>query len=87
MNVVERHEVADSIAAFIRRRSPQAETVTLAQDSRLLDEGLIDSLGVLELMSFLGETYRIEVRDEDFLPENFETLGSLAAFVERKRAA
>lgn len=86
MNVIERHEVADSIAAFIRRRSPQAEATPLAPDSRLLDEGLIDSLGVLELMSFLGETYQIEVSDEDFLPENFETLGSLAAFVERKRA-
>lgn len=86
MNVLDRREVEDSIAAFIRRRSPQVAERALGADSRLLDDGLIDSLGVLELMSFLAETYRIETADDDFLPENFDTIGSLAGFVERKRA-
>lgn len=86
MNFVKRHEVVDSVAAWVQSRAAEAGGIALDADSRLLEGGLIDSLGILELMAFLGETYGIEVSDEDFLPENFETIGSLASFVERKRA-
>jgi acyl carrier protein len=51
----------------------------------LLRTGIIDSLGVTELIAFLEERYRIDVRPEDVVPENFRTLGSIIAFAERQR--
>ena len=50
----------------------------------LLQGGLLDSLGILQLTMFLSETLGIEVTDEDYVPENFETVGRLVDFVVRK---
>lgn len=55
-------------------------------DSRasFLEEGVIDSTGVLELVAFVEETFGIEVNDEEILPENFDSVVKLAAFVKAK---
>ena len=54
-------------------------------ESRLLEGGLLDSLGILQLTEFLGERLGITVEDEDFVPDHFETVASLCAFVAGKR--
>jgi len=54
-------------------------------DSSLLDQGIIDSTGVLELADFIETKLGIQVLDEEILPENFDSVASLATFVERKR--
>jgi acyl carrier protein len=59
----------------------------LADDSSLLDHGVIDSTGMLELVSFLENRYEIEVEDEDLVPENLDSVVSLVGFLERKRRA
>jgi len=51
-----------------------------------LEQGILDSTGVLELVSFVEGRFGIAVRDEELVPSNFDSLGALAAFVERKRA-
>jgi|GEM_PF-2680569 len=50
----------------------------------LLESDHLDSLGIVQLMIFLGQTFEIEIEDDDFEPENFETIGTLKAFVARK---
>ena len=47
-------------------------------------EGLLDSLGTLRLMVFLEETYGIQVADGDLVPENFESVERVAAYVGRQ---
>lgn len=56
----------------------------LADDESLLDSGIVDSTGVLELVAFLEEEFDIEVKDEELIPDNLDSLDQLAAFVERK---
>ena len=58
----------------------------LAADDSLMDAGIIDSTGVLELTGFLEETYEITVEDADLVPENLDSISSIVAFVERKRS-
>jgi acyl carrier protein len=58
----------------------------LKDDTSFLDEGIIDSTGVLEMVDFLEETYNISVEDEEVLPENFDSINNLAAYIARKRA-
>jgi acyl carrier protein len=65
--------------------APRRGVTELSRDDDLLRTGIIDSLGVTELIAFLEERYRIDVRPEDVVPENFRTLGSIIAFAERQR--
>ncbi len=55
-----------------------------ADSDSLLESGVVDSTGVLELVMFLETSFKIEVQDEDLVPENLDTIRDLASFVERK---
>ena len=54
------------------------------QDS-FLEKGLIDSTGVLELVTFLEEQYGVTVDNQELIPDNLDSIASLCRFVERKR--
>lgn len=56
----------------------------LADDASLLEEGIIDSTGVLEVIGFLESTFVIKVADGELLPENLDSVARIAAFVARK---
>jgi acyl carrier protein len=49
-----------------------------------MEKGIIDSTGVLELVSHLEQTYGITVQDEEMVPTNLDSVDNLAAFVQRK---
>ncbi len=51
-----------------------------------MENGVIDSTGVLELVSFVQEKYNIRVSDEELIPDNFDSLNKLEAFITRKLA-
>ena len=50
----------------------------------LLDKGVIDSTGVLELVAFLEERYEIKVEDDEVIPDNLDSVSNIAAYVEKK---
>ena len=56
----------------------------ITHDASLLDAGIIDSTGVLELVCFLETTFGIEVRDDEMLPENLDSIRAIANYVSRK---
>jgi acyl carrier protein len=51
----------------------------------LLREGIIDSLGVVELVEFVQTTFGIKVEQQEVRPDNFDSVEKLAAFVRRKQ--
>ena len=53
-------------------------------DVSFLEEGLIDSTGVLELVSFIEEKYGISVDDEELVPDNFDSIDKLSVFITSK---
>lgn len=59
----------------------------LAGDDSLLEKGIIDSTGVLELVAYLEETYAIKVQDDELLPENLDSIISIVSYLERKKQA
>jgi acyl carrier protein len=59
---------------------------TLPDEASFLEEGIVDSTGVLELILFVEETYGITVDNEDVLPENFDSVSQLSAFIRSKLA-
>jgi acyl carrier protein len=56
----------------------------LDDDDSFLEKGIIDSTGVLELVSLLEERYSIRVEDEDLIPQNLDSINGLKRYVESK---
>ncbi len=65
----------------------QEEVASLGDDASFLDNGIIDSTGVLELVCFLESTFGIEVADDEMLPENLDSIRAVTAYVRRKAGA
>lgn len=79
--------VAGQVRSFVVETFLFGDTKTpLPEDGSLIENGLIDSTGILELVAFVEETFDITVSDEEILPANFDSIAKVEAFVERKRA-
>ena len=60
------------------------EEEDFADESSLMEHGVLDSLGVLELIAFLESEFGIKVADEEILPENFDSVNGISRFVINK---
>jgi acyl carrier protein len=58
----------------------------LSDDVSFLEEGIVDSTGVLELVMFVEETFNVAVEDTEIVPENFDSVARLATYIRRKIA-
>lgn len=58
---------------------------SLQDDASFLEEGIVDSTGVLELVMFVEQQFAFDVEDDDILPENFDSVQRLAQYVRRKQ--
>jgi len=58
---------------------------TVAPTESLMEAGLIDSTGVLELVAFIEEAFGIVMADAEIVPENLDTVGGIVAYVTRKQ--
>ena len=56
-------------------------------DDDLLEKGVVDSLGILDIVNFLEREFQISVTDEELLPENFQSINSIVSFVGRKNGS
>jgi acyl carrier protein len=65
----------------------RGDRADLSAEESLLEAGLIDSTGVLELVAFIETTFGSAMADADIVPDNLDSIRSLAAYVERKRPA
>lgn len=59
----------------------------LTTDFPLLDEQVIDSMGIFQVVTFVEGAFGVQVRDEELVAENFATIGDIARLVESKQAA
>lgn len=57
---------------------------SLKREDSFLQNGVIDSTGVLELVGFLEQSYQIEVSDQELVPLNLDSIQNVAAYVSRK---
>lgn len=78
-------DTSATIREFIARNFYVPDKAALTDDASLLDRGIIDSTGVLELIGFLEDTFAIKVEDAEMVPENLDSIGRMTAFVTRKK--
>jgi acyl carrier protein len=74
--------VRDRIRSFI---SENFFVEGFADDASFLREGILDSLGMLELVGFLEREFQLHVTETELVPENLDSLDRAAAFVQSKR--
>ena len=80
-----KHDISLAVRRFIGENflfRDDGDAIT--HDASLLDAGIIDSTGVLELVSFLETAFGIEVQDDEMLPENLDSIRAITSYVSRK---
>jgi acyl carrier protein len=77
------HEIRDFIADNFLFREDRAD---ISDTESLLDAGLVDSTGILELVAFLEQRFNIQMADAEIVPENLDSIGAITTYVKRKMA-
>jgi acyl carrier protein len=81
------NEILGRVRAFIEENFLFREDVSdLSDGDSLLESGVMDSTGILELVAFLEGEFKIEMSDAEIVPANLDSIASIAAYLERKRA-
>ena len=79
-------EIADTLRKFVQENFLFGQQLTLDNNDSLLEHGIVDSTGVLELESFIERQYGIKVLDHELVPENLDSIANLTRFIQDKLA-
>lgn len=79
--------VQEQVRAFIVESFYLSDPQELTDDTSLIDSGIVDSTGMMDIILFLESTYGIHIEDHETVPDNLETITRIADFVARKRLA
>ena len=80
--------IEQEVRQFLKDNFPlSADGAVLDRNDSLIEVGVIDSTGVLELIGFIEERYEVQIADEEVLPENLDSIASITRFVGEKTAA
>lgn len=76
--------VMDTVKLFLVKNKYLQENTPVDIKMSLLENGLIDSIAIVNLMNMLEDVYHIQIEDDELVPENFDSLEAIDAFVRRK---
>lgn len=77
------NEIKADIKHYILEAS-LSDVKNIEDDALIFENGLLDSMGLLFLIEFLGETFQVEVSDDELNPKNFESINNIVSFVSNK---
>lgn len=75
----------ERVRQFIETNFYIANKSLLLDETSLLEKGMVDSTGIMEVVAFLESEFGVQVDDTEILPENLDSIGRIAAFVTRKK--
>ena len=78
-------EINSTIRNFIIENFLFEEDESLKEDTSFLENGIIDSTGILELVMFIEETYGINVDDDEIVPENLDSISNITKYIQKKQ--
>lgn len=74
----------EKIRSFIVENFLFGDAGELKEDTSFLNDGIIDSTGILELVDYIEENFGIKVEDDELVPENLDSIKNLEAYITRK---
>ncbi|QND56427.1 acyl carrier protein [Mesorhizobium huakuii] len=84
MLTVKDRTYSEQIRNFLVSNFYVSDVKALVNDTSLLDQGIVDSTGVLEIIGFIEETFGITVEDSELLPENLDSIQGIEQYIIRK---
>jgi len=84
MLTVKDRTYSEQIRNFLISNFYVSDVKALVDDTSLLDQGIVDSTGVLEIIGFIEETFGITVEDSELLPENLDSIQGIEQYIIRK---
>jgi acyl carrier protein len=82
--MVDQQDIQKSVRDFIQQNFIFDPNIVFTDDESLLGTGIIDSTGVLELIGFLEEKYKITFEDNELIGENFDNVSKITSFLQKK---
>jgi acyl carrier protein len=79
------HGITQTIRRFLTERAWLTDDAEVSESDSLLEKGVIDSVAMVELVSFIEQTFAIRIHDEELMPEHFDSLAAIGAFIISKR--
>jgi len=77
-------DIKNKIRAFIVENFLFGKDEGLEDETSFLDEGIIDSTGILELVNFMEEEFHVKVEDEELVPENLDSIANVVKYLQKK---
>ena len=78
-------EITEKIRSFIMNNVLiGSDAGNLDNDDSFLEKGIIDSTGILELVAFIESEFDIDVKDEELIPDNFDSVSKMSTYISNK---
>ena len=87
MATMESNQTMAAVKTFIQEQLVEGRVEKYDESGDLIEQGVIDSLSLIRLVSFLEQDCQIQVPDEDIVPNNFRTVAAIEAFVAARQSA
>jgi len=79
--------VSDAVRSYILENYLFTDDASALDNSEsFMEKGIVDSTGMMEVISFLEEEFSIAVEDDEMVPENLDSVNAITGYIERKRA-
>lgn len=76
--------IRERVVSLLHANFPPISQLGLKDDESFLENGVIDSIGMMELVALLNRDFHINISDDELIPENLDSIASLCAFLHRK---
>jgi acyl carrier protein len=84
MNATPSEGIREAVRGFVVSNFYVVDAEAMGDDTSLVQEGIVDSTGMLEVLAYLERTFSIRVDDAEVVPQNLDSIGNIVAFVARK---
>lgn len=79
------NEIRSKLRGFLKKNFLLGNDSTLKDDDSFMGKGIVDSTGILEVVSFVEENFGFKIADEELMPENLDSINQLAVFIKTKQ--
>ena len=76
--------IREQVVSLLHANFPAISQMGLEDDESFLERGVIDSIGMMDLIAILNRDFNINISDDELIPENLDSIASICAFLHRK---
>ena len=79
------HTITRAVRRFLTERAWLTDDAQVSESDSRLEKGVIESVAMVELVTFIEQTFEVRIDDEELMPEHFDSLAAIGAFITSKR--